>query len=59
MKAEEIALAGPHTCYWGGSQRGAHALAGLWVPGGPLERAHTEASERHHLLDWKFSVSCG
>ncbi len=34
MKAGEIALAGPHSCYWGGPQRGAHALAGLRVPGG-------------------------
>ncbi len=37
MKAGEIVLAGPHTCYWGRSWRGAHALAGLRVRGRLVE----------------------
>ena len=32
----DVALAGPHTCCWIGSYRGAHALAGLRVPGGAV-----------------------
>ncbi len=37
MEAGDVALAGSHTCYWGGPQRGAHAVARVRVPGGPVE----------------------